>query len=234
MLEIVEVLRTGYRRTVTQAGLTLSALFVVTGLLTSSFAQTVMEKLVPESAVQGAPAVTPLALPIDGPSAVLGLAAVYAASTVLGIVALRSMVSDVTGSIPRRFVTEGTGYAFLNTVIGGIAFSLILLVGFILLVFPGLYLFAALYFWTVFVAVEGENFVEALRSSWELTSGNRLGVFILLLVLVSISAAASGLAGYGLSQISPVAGELASVVFGGFVATFTVASVADAYNRLSE
>jgi hypothetical protein len=101
----------------------------------------------------------------------------------VGILAIRVFVAGERDSIPSAYYTRNVAWVFVNYFVGGLAFSLVVLVGTLLLVVPGIFAYVSFVFMIVFVASEDENFLAALRHSWELTRGERLRVFALLAVL---------------------------------------------------
>jgi membrane-anchored glycerophosphoryl diester phosphodiesterase (GDPDase) len=73
-----------------------------------------------------------------------------------------------------------------NVAVGGIAFGLVVFLGTLLLVVPGVVAYVGLLFMLQYVAAEDENFVTAMRRSWRLTKGSRIRVFLLVLVLLGV------------------------------------------------
>ena len=116
----------------------------------------------------------PLALGLSTVSSGVLLFATMIVSTVVGIGVLRTFVSDETERVPLENFTRNVVMALLNLLLGGIAYAIILVAGFMAFIIPGFFLLVSLYFWNVFVIVEDQNFVEAFKSSWNLTQGNRL------------------------------------------------------------
>jgi len=132
-------------------------------------------------------------LPMDGTAMVTYDApfAVYAVvfllllvvMTYVSILAVRVFAAGATDSIPSEFYTRRILWVFLNYLVGGFAFGVIILLGTVMLVIPGIFAYVSFIFMVFFVAVEDDNFVAALRESWRLTRGERLRVFALLAVL---------------------------------------------------
>lgn len=141
--------------------------------------------------------VLPAYLPVDETAVEVGFTypasvAVYALVTLLlmagmsvfTVVVIRTFVAGRTDSIPEAYYTRRLLWATLNLVVGGVAFGLIVLAGSLLLVIPGIVAYVGLVFMTMYIAVEDENFVTAIRESWRLVRPNFLSVFGLLLVTV--------------------------------------------------
>jgi hypothetical protein len=128
---------------------------------------------------------SPLALDVGVAVAlVLFLAQVVLAQAV-GVVTIRTFVSGARDRFPedlsRRF-----GWVVLNALVVSVVVGIATFVGLIFLILPGIYLAVALYFVEFEVIVEDKGVVDALRDGWALTAGERLSVFLLLVVLFII------------------------------------------------
>lgn len=119
------------------------------------------------------------------PTAVLGLITAIAFTLVSGfaVVAIRTLTHDVTHMIPLEFIERNILRSTLNLMIGGMIFWILMGLGLILLIIPGLFIASLLLYFQFYVAVEDENFIEAMRKSVGLTSGNRLKNFGLITLL---------------------------------------------------
>lgn len=201
-LDLEGILKRGLRRSVSRNGLLLmGALFVsylAEELLGIGVARSAAGQQ-PPPADPGAVAPSPLAALLSLLLAVLGL--------LITIASIRVFVSDETERLPREYFTRNAFRAAINFVVGAIVFGIIVALGFVALVLPGIYLLVALGFWGAFVAVEDRNFVEGLRSSWRLTRGHRLEVFVLAVAGFLITVLISGVFGAG-----AVVGGFAEVV----------------------
>ncbi|EMA51747.1 hypothetical protein [Halococcus thailandensis] len=269
-LDIDVAIRRGFSRTFTRNGLLLIGAFLVFSLVSAVLVQTASLQLVErlnDLAAQtptpgpgtgggaGTPPPTagdpagaqPLALPIP-----LIVAAPLAALTpfvgeALRIVAVRTLVSQHTDSIPRAFARENIVWATLNGFIGGIVVGFIIIIGGIVGLI-GLLIggpLVAAFFATSFffvrqeIAVENKNFIDALTDSWRLTSGHRIGLFALAVVIwliglvVSIPGTAIGfLAGAGSPGLATIAVTIVSVALGSVTTVFGIAVAARAYDQL--
>lgn len=269
-LDIDVAIRRGFSRTFNRNGLLLIGAFLIFGLVSAVLVQTASLQLVErlnDLAAQapppnpggaggaGTPPTTtgdpagaqPLALPIP-----LIVAAPLAALTpfigeALRIIAVRTLVSEHTDSIPRAFARENIVWATLNGFFGGIVVWFIVtiggIVGLIGLLIGGP--LVAAFFATSFffvrqeIAVENKNFIDALTDSWRLTSGHRIGLFALAVVIwliglvVSIPGTAIGfLAGAGSPGLATIAVTIVSVALGSVTTVFGIAVAARAYDQL--
>lgn len=125
---------------------------------------------------------------LDAPLAVSGgvvLAALVLVSY-LTVVMARTFVAGATDRFPEGAFTDGIAFAIVNLFVGGIAYGLLVGIGTLLIVVPGIIAYVGLLFMTFFVAVENENFVAAMQDSWNLTYGHKWTVFGLLVVMIVI------------------------------------------------
>ncbi|PSQ08636.1 hypothetical protein BRC93_14835 [Halobacteriales archaeon QS_5_70_15] len=141
-------------------------------------------------------------------------------------------MTDETETLPREHLTEDLLWPAANLLVGGVVFGIAVAIGFVLLVIPGLFLLVSLLFWEVFVAVEGDNFVEGFRHSWDLTGGRRLRLFalgvavVLLALVVSVVFAIPGVV------LPSVLGFPIEQVGSALVGVFVLATIAETYDRL--
>lgn len=182
---VVEALREGTARFFSRTGALLVAIYVpaivvyqlsINGLIDAF----VTAYLPPDAAPQGV-GVTYPAPSVVYAIVVLGLLLGMSAFTV---VAVRTFVAGATDRIPREFYTRRLAWATANLMLGGLVFGLAVFVGSLLLVIPGIVAYVGLIFTTMFVAVDDENFVAALRHSWRLVRPEFLWVFVLVALLV--------------------------------------------------
>lgn len=240
-IDIGSVIRRGYERTVARNGLLFVAILFVVSILDAMFSAGVERQVMPPGGldtpgmapvsdiVTGAPPVS-LELPpalAGGLSLLLGLV-----SLVVTIGAIRTFVTDETETLPREHFTEDLLWPALNLIVGSIVFGIAIAVGFVFLIVPGLFLLVSLFFWEVFVAVEGDNFVEGFRRSWALTGGRRLRVFALGAVFVFVAVVVSvAFAIPGVFLPRPL-GFLIEQVGSALLGVLFLATVAETYNRL--
>ncbi|GAB6862162.1 hypothetical protein ACFR97_05910 [Haloplanus litoreus] len=232
-LRIGAALKSGGYRLASRTGALLTVGYLVLYVVYQTGFNVLMNALYAraEMAVQ-IPAPVALSLPVAATVVVGSLLAL----TVLSVVAIRTFVADERDAIPREFWTEGLGWAVLNLFVGGLVTTVLLTVGFALLIVPGVFLLVGLVFMAMYVAVDGDNFVTAMRRSWALARGNRLSILGLVLVVASLGFAvgigfsvmnlAASLAGFGV--VTPL---LAAVLVAPMT-MFNVATVAAAFDQL--
>jgi len=178
-----------------------------------------------------------LPLVLDVPLAVAGggyLLGIVVA-TYHSLVAIRTFVADAGDSFPAGALTRNVPLAILNVLVGGIVYGLLVTVGTIALVVPGVVAYVAFLFMLPYIAVEDRNFVGALRSSYRLSKGHWPMLFALVVIVVSAASLLGGVVGL-LSALAlpPAVGQVAIVVVQAPASLYTVAVVAAAFNQLRD
>jgi hypothetical protein len=237
-LSIGSSLSGGVGRIANRNGLKLIAAYLVVGAL---WQVSLYSALV--AALQGSGlANSEIPLPsVDVPLAVAAGAAVvsFLLLQYLTIVAVRTLVGGHSRTIPREYFSRNIGFVMVNTIIGGTALAVVVNIGFLLLLVPGIVAAVAFIFVTMYLAVEDENFVAAFRDSWRLTRGHWLRLFGLFLIIGVGVGAISGI----LSMVSSVAvgtaggQQLGTLISGVVVLPFSLLSIsilADAFTQLRE
>jgi hypothetical protein len=170
-----------------------------------------------------------LPVPVVSLLALLGL--LWIGRYVLDIGAIRWFVGDASRDLEGTLFTRRVGWTVLNLIVGGLIYALAVGVGILLLVVPGIFLAVALYFYTYEVVVEGENAIEALANSYELTKGDRFELFLLGL-LFTILGGVVGLVGVPTvlpgRLVPATVGAAATAAFG----VYSLATAADVYRQL--
>lgn len=250
-LDIGAAISEGVDRLLSRDGLVLVGAFLVVGVLSNvamqslfvGFAEAILELAQSPDAppemdvetlreqVRQARANSPLAVEIS-PTVAVGLVFLLAiVAEALRIVAVRIFYA-ASGDRPSD-LRQNLAFATANGFLGGIVVSVLVLVGFVFLIVPGVFLALVLFFVRQEIAVENRNFVDAMAESWALTRGNRLNLFGLAVVLLVVI----GVATFLPTLVASVAGSsTASVVLNAIVSpvvtVFGIAATTRAYAQL--
>lgn len=229
-LHIGDALSNGLAKLQTTVGLQLSGLYVVTLLLTALGANSMVTGMAPELPSTATPA---LSLPIGAAAGAALMLVGLLGTVVLSVVVLRAVDHPVAelDSYPAG-LTRTLPKTIVFLLIAGLIQGILVAVGLVLLVIPGLFVLVSLYFSQVYIAVEDQGPIEGLSSSWSLAKGNRFRVFGLLVVLGVVGILGS-IFGELVGLASPTAGSVLSLVLSGFVSVFSSAVIVDAYQQLS-
>lgn len=230
-LSVEDALTTGFERIRQRNGLLLVGVVYALALLESVVgpAEPLTIAVPGAEDVVVAPA-APVGVPLVVDSLVSLLVAVGGLLTT--IAALRVFASGETERLSREAFTRNGVWAVANVFVGAIVFVVLVTLGFVALVLPGLYLLAALFLWTVPVAVEDENFGEGLRTSWRLTSGHRFKTFLLGVAFVVATIVVNVVAAIVGAILGPV-GFLVTALGSAVVTVFGHGTVVAAYQQLS-
>lgn len=241
-LDIGAALREGFDRTTERNALLLMVAFVLVGAASAVATDTLTAEAVAalERLAQQDPAAefdpaalpeAPLALPIPLGVALALAFALALVGEALSIVALRTFVSGERERVPGEFLRRRIAWVTANGFVGGIVVGALVVVGLVLLVVPGVFLYVAFFFVRAEIAVEDTNFVDAMAESWALTRGDRIEVFALAIVLFVVGLFASAPT-VGLEFVDPALASLAGTVVSGVISVFVAATVASAYTQL--
>lgn len=237
-LSVGSSLTGGFRRVANRNGMLLAFGYVLVGGVWQVLLYSAITAWIP----QPDPASQTTSLPtVDIPLTVSAAGAVVSLLTLqyLTIVSIRTFVGGHSRSIPAAYYTRNIGFVLVNAVLGGLVYSLIILIGSILLVVPGIIAYVAFVFVLVYVAAEDENVIAAFRSSWNLTRGHWLRLFLLLLVVtVGLSIVPSVIAALTQLVVGAVSGfEFGTLISGVVVLPFSLlvlGILAEAFTQLRE
>lgn len=234
-VDIGQAVQEGGKRTVARNGLYLVAIVWVLGVLNGLFSASIAR-----NAMQGVPGQVPMGAQPMGPSlglspAVAGILSflVSLAGLVVAAAAIRTFVTEDTETIPGERFTRNIGWMLVNLIIGWIVFGIVVGIGLVLLVIPGIFLLVSLFFWGFYVVLEDQNFVDGFRNSWDLTRGNRLVLFVLGVLVAIIGLVVSWV--FGIVQLAGVGGFLGLAVAqigSAFATVFTIATAARTFEQL--
>lgn len=228
-VNVTEVLKEGANRSIKRNGLVLMGILFVlsalSGLLGAGIAQYAPSgELVSTGGADAIVALPPLVAGVL--SLVIGIA-----SLIVTIAAIRIFVIEETERLPREQFTRRMGWAALNFFVGAIVFGIVVGLGLVALVVPGIFLLVTLAFWAVFVAVEDQNFIQGFRSSWGLTRGHRLKLLALGIAVVLVSMILNAVFDLGF-VFGTAVGLVVAQVGSAITTVFTMAALAATYNQL--
>ena len=180
-------------------------------------------------------AVLPLTLDIPLSVAGAGIAVGFVVSLYLTIVSFRTFAGDARDSFPAGAFTRNVPLAMVNVFVGGIVYGLLVFFGSLLLLIPGIFAYVAFIFTVPYVIVDDRNFVAALKESYRLTEGDRVGMFVLLFIVVAVGALLGGVVGLvGALALPQPASQLPTVVIQPLVSLYSTAVIAVAFEQLHE
>ena len=239
-LQVGAALQDGIDDLTSQSGVLFVAVFVVLGLLNAVISQSLSLGITEYFAAgvdqPGAAMQQPggfgqgTALAVDVPLAVTGplLLITSLIGIAVSIVAIRAFASESPEPIPAtatRDLLKTTLIAVVASILAGIA----TVVGFVLLIIPGLILTVLFYFIQQEIALNDSGVIESIRGSIGLVTDNVLAVVALVIILFAL-----GLVSTVPSFVLPsnsVIFALVPVVIGQVISVFNIAVVTSAYQQ---
>lgn len=91
--------------------------------------------------------------------------------------------------------------------------SIIIMFGICLFIIPGIYLGLRLQFFTAFIVEEDTGIIESLKRSWEITRGQEMPLFLLMLAMIGIFILGLILLGIGIFVAIPLISVMYGYVF---------------------
>jgi uncharacterized membrane protein len=123
----------------------------------------------------------------------------------------------------------------LNGFVGGIVLGVLVTIGLVLFILPGVFLYVVFLFLRQEIALQDRNFVDALAESYELTKGNRLTLFglVAILFVVALAGLVPGFAAT-LAGVPTLVATAIGLLVGPVVALFGIAVTTRAYVQLRD
>ncbi|WP_085536035.1 hypothetical protein [Massilibacteroides vaginae] len=130
-----------------------------------------------------------------------------------GLGYLRNLFQALDGEEPQFSAYGQESRKLLKYIASSIVYSIIVTIGIILLIIPGIYLGIRLQFYSAFIVDEDCGAIESLKRSWEITKGQELPLFLLSLVMILISIIGMLLLGVGIFVAVPVIYTMYLIVY---------------------
>lgn len=115
----------------------------------------------------------------------------YIISSVFALGYIKNMFQTMDGDEPQFSAYMQSPAKLLSYMIAGLIWGVIVCIGLIIFIIPGIYLYVRLQFFGQFIVDENAGAVDSLRKSWNLTRGHAMplsGLFLaqILILLVGI------------------------------------------------
>ncbi|GGK57038.1 hypothetical protein [Haloarcula sebkhae] len=224
----------GYRLFSRTGGILLAA-FLALIVSLQALLNTILATTVTRMGYGEVTAAMPLTFDIPLTVAGAGIAVSSVISLYLTIVSFRTFVAGARTSFPEGAFTRNVPLAMVNVLVGGLVYGLLVFIGSILLIIPGIFAYVVFIFMAPYIIAEDRNFIAALKASYRLTEGDRIALFGLLFIVV----VAAGLFGGVIGLLSPLvlsgpASQLPTVVLQPLLSLYSTAVIAVAFEQLRE
>lgn len=131
-----------------------------------------------------------------------GVAIIFSGLFNLGYI--KNIFQALDGIEPQFSAYGAQAFKILKFIVGYILVVFICLIGLIFLVIPGIYLMLRLQFFMAFLVDENTGIIESLKKSWQITKGETLQLFLLMLVQMLVIIVGLLLFGIGIFVAYPV------------------------------
>ena len=130
--------------------------------------------------------VTLFGMPAQG--SIVGRVIVQIVSLLISCIFMLGYVKNIfqalDGEEPQFSAYGQQSRKIITYLIANILFSIAVCIGTVLLIIPGIYLYLRLQFFTAFIVEEDCGIIESLQKSWNMTQGQALPLFLLLLTMI--------------------------------------------------
>ncbi|MBV0902514.1 hypothetical protein [Haloarcula salina] len=234
-LQIGSALSEAGHRLVSRTGAILLGAFFALMLGFQSMLNTMVAVVLTDMGFGEVRAALPLVLDLPLSVAGAGVALGTILSAYLSIVAFRTFIAGARDSFPDDAFTRNIPLAMVNLAVGGFVYSLLVFVGSLLLLVPGIFAYVVFIFMAPYIIDEDRNFVSALKASYRLTEGERLPLFGLLVIVVAAAGLVGGVVGFvGGFALSAASSQLLNVVIQVPVSLYVTAVMAVAFQQLRD
>lgn len=232
-LQIGSALEEAGYRLFSRTGAILLAAFFALMVSWQALINTILATTVSRMGYGDITAALPLTFDIPLTVAGAGVAVTFVVSLYLTVVSFRTFVPGARASFPEGAFTRNVPLAMVNVFVGGIVYSLLVFIGSLLLIIPGIFAYVAFIFMVPYIIVEDRNFIAALKESYRLTEGDRLALLGLLFIVVASAALVGGMVGFvgGLAFSGPTS-QLPTIIIQPLVSLYSTAVIAVAFKQL--
>ena len=130
--------------------------------------------------------VTLFGMPAQG--SIVGRVIVQIVSLLISCIFMLGYVKNIfqalDGEEPQFSAYGQQSRKIITYLIANILFSIAVCIGTVLLIIPVIYLYLRLQFFTAFIVEENCGIIESLQKSWNMTQGQTLPLFLLLLTMI--------------------------------------------------
>jgi len=183
-LQLGRAISDGVRRVLTPTGGILLAVFLALQILTQASINTAIISFFPAGPAGEIEAALGMTLPVSGTVAAGLFVGAVILSSAYFVVLSRALTrsTEELSSFPSDLYTRRMGRPTLSLFVGGLIVGPAIMIGFVLLFLPGIFLAVSFLFFTFAVGVEDRGIVGGLKRSWGLSRGNRLKLAVLVIL----------------------------------------------------
>jgi len=125
----------------------------------------------------------------------------------------KNMFETLDGEEPQFSAYGQQARKIISWLIAGLIYTVVVFVGLVLFVFPGIYLAIRLQFFYTSIVEEDTGLVTSLKRSWEITRGQTMPLFLLLLATIGLTVLGLAFFAIGIFVTFPLVGLMYCYVF---------------------
>lgn len=125
----------------------------------------------------------------------------------------QNMFQTLDGEEPQFSAYGQQSRKIITWLIAGLIYTIIVIAGLALLVLPGIYLAIRLQFFYTSIVEEDTGIVTSLKRSWEITRGQTMPLFLLLLMVIGFTVLGLAFGVIGIFVTCPLTGLMYCYVF---------------------
>jgi uncharacterized membrane protein len=154
--------------------------------------------------------------PVQGTMSLAGMAIMLLSMVFQALFSLgytQNMFQALDGEEPQFSAYGQQSRKIVTYLVTGLIYTVIVIVGFALLVVPGIYLAVRLQFSLASIVEEDTGIVASLKRSWEITKGQTMPLLLLLLVMIGLTVLGLAFFIIGIFVTYPLIGLMYCYVF---------------------
>lgn len=134
-------------------------------------------------------------------------------SAIFALGYLKNLFQALDGEEPQFSAYGQQARKIITYIIANILFAIIVVIGIGLFIIPGIYLALRLQFYTALIVEDDAGIIESLQRSWEITRGQGMSLFMLMLAMIGICILGFILLGIGIFVALPLVYMMYAYVF---------------------
>jgi uncharacterized membrane protein len=100
---------------------------------------------------------------------------------------IKNCFQTIDGEEPQFSAYGQVSRKFFTFLFATIIYSIVVFIGLILLILPGIYLIVRLHYYTAAIVDENAGIIDSLKRSWQITRGQVLPVFVIMVIITVLS-----------------------------------------------
>lgn len=134
-------------------------------------------------------------------------------SAIFALGYLKNLFQALDGEEPQFSAYGQQARKIITYLIANLFLGIIMMIGLCLFIIPGIYLALRLQFYVAFIVEDDAGIIDSLKRSWEITRGQGMSLFMLMLAIIGICLLGFILLGIGIFVALPLVYMMYAYVF---------------------